>query len=361
MGAGHSRTSNVAPRRTAQNGGAGPSNTAAQPNYQQPQQFAQPQPFGGNPYGFRPSNNGQFYGGFPQQQQYPQYPGYMGGQGAMQQSTQQPPRAVEQTQRTTTIRNHVNVKKNSVALVCSEQDKNKVGLKFTFDANIPCWASVFVVATEEPANSCALTQKLGEPPRRTQHPQGLGQTYQTDAAHFIDLSKISTEELTKAGGNTFPVVIRMECITAKPKEGEPALELSEQAGAPLATHVQSQTTYAKLKEKEEGGFDIQVVKQKIWVDDVSYELQEIFGIENCSTGQPLDDESNGKECVVCLSEPRDTTVLPCRHMCMCSGCARMLRHQSNRCPICRTPVESLLEIKVAAKQSSGAESAAPST
>jgi hypothetical protein len=28
----------------------------------------------------------------------------------------------------------------------------------------------------------------------------------------------------------------------------------------------------------------------------------------------------------------------------------MLRHQSNRCPICRTPVESLLEIKVAAKQ-----------
>jgi hypothetical protein len=27
----------------------------------------------------------------------------------------------------------------------------------------------------------------------------------------------------------------------------------------------------------------------------------------------------------------------------------MLRGQSNRCPICRTPVESLLEIKVASK------------
>ena len=25
---------------------------------------------------------------------------------------------------------------------------------------------------------------------------------------------------------------------------------------------------------------------------------------------------------MCLSEARDTTVLPCRHMCMCSGCAR---------------------------------------
>ncbi len=42
--------------------------------------------------------------------------------------------------------------------------------------------------------------------------------------------------------------------------------------------------------------------------------------------------------------------LPCRHMCMCGACARMLRGQSNRCPICRTPVESLLEIKVATKQ-----------
>lgn len=50
---------------------------------------------------------------------------------------------------------------------------------------------------------------------------------------------------------------------------------------------------------------------------------------------------------MCLSEPRDTTVLPCRHLCMCSGCARLLRGQTNRCPICRTPVEKLLEIKVA--------------
>jgi len=52
-----------------------------------------------------------------------------------------------------------------------------------------------------------------------------------------------------------------------------------------------------------------------------------------------------------MSEPRDTTALPCRHLCMCGACARMLRGQSNRCPICRTPVESLLEIKVAAKDS----------
>lgn len=46
--------------------------------------------------------------------------------------------------------------------------------------------------------------------------------------------------------------------------------------------------------------------------------------------------------------------------CMCSDCAKVLRYQTNRCPICRTPVERLLEIKVPKNDfvdpSSGAES-----
>jgi len=36
--------------------------------------------------------------------------------------------------------------------------------------------------------------------------------------------------------------------------------------------------------------------------------------------------------------------------CMCSGCAKVLRFQTNRCPICRQPVERLLEIKVGSEE-----------
>ena len=44
----------------------------------------------------------------------------------------------------------------------------------------------------------------------------------------------------------------------------------------------------------------------------------------------------GSDCVICLSEPRDTTVLPCRHMCLCSGCAQQLVSTATRkCPVCR--------------------------
>ena len=67
---------------------------------------------------------------------------------------------------------------------------------------------------------------------------------------------------------------------------------------------------------------------------------------------------NTRECVICMSEPRDTTVLPCRHMCMCSECAKVLRLQSNKCPICRTSIESLLQIKISKQNDAGAPSGA---
>lgn len=55
------------------------------------------------------------------------------------------------------------------------------------------------------------------------------------------------------------------------------------------------------------------------------------------SSQPSDDENsdNSNECVVCLSDLRDTLILPCRHLCLCNSCADTLRYQANNCPICR--------------------------
>lgn len=54
-------------------------------------------------------------------------------------------------------------------------------------------------------------------------------------------------------------------------------------------------------------------------------------------GQVAEDEvsDNSAECVVCLSDVRDTLILPCRHLCLCNTCADTLRYQANNCPICR--------------------------
>lgn len=53
--------------------------------------------------------------------------------------------------------------------------------------------------------------------------------------------------------------------------------------------------------------------------------------------QPSDEENsdNSNECVVCLSDLRDTLILPCRHLCLCNSCADTLRYQASNCPICR--------------------------
>ena len=53
--------------------------------------------------------------------------------------------------------------------------------------------------------------------------------------------------------------------------------------------------------------------------------------------QPSDEENsdNSSECVVCLSDLRDTLILPCRHLCLCNSCADTLRYQASNCPICR--------------------------
>lgn len=48
--------------------------------------------------------------------------------------------------------------------------------------------------------------------------------------------------------------------------------------------VQSQTTFACVAKNEEGQHMCKVLKQKIWVEGISYELQEIYGMEHASDG-----------------------------------------------------------------------------
>lgn len=47
--------------------------------------------------------------------------------------------------------------------------------------------------------------------------------------------------------------------------------------------VQSQTTFAVLVKDEEGHWCARVLKQKIWVEGVSYELQEIYGMQTSAS------------------------------------------------------------------------------
>lgn len=58
----------------------------------------------------------------------------------------------------------------------------------------------------------------------------------------------------------------------------------------------------------------------------------------------VEEEPGQSTCVICMLEPRDTALLPCRHLCMCSGCADVVRLRSQACPICRQSIQSLISI-----------------
>jgi len=136
--------------------------------------------------------------------------------------------------------------------------------------------------------------------------QGLGQKFKQPPGTGIDFSIFEESELLNVGDNdVYPVAIKADASSVNPDE-------SKSNETPSSGNTNSQITQAVF-EKEKGEFQVKVVKQILWVNEVRYELQEIYGIGN-SVESDLDGNDPGKECVICLSEPRDTTVLPCRHM-----------------------------------------------
>ncbi|XP_015937977.1 probable E3 ubiquitin-protein ligase LOG2 [Arachis duranensis] len=274
-----------------------------------------------------------------------------------------PPTPYVEHQKAVTIKNDVNIKKETLRIEADEENPGKFLVSFTFDATVSGSITILFFAKE--GEGCILTPMKEDslPPVTVHFQQGLGQKFRQPAGTGIDFLQFEESELLKVGEmDIYPLVVKADAMLGDhdgsnetPKHGsnETRNEGSNETPndgpneTPVTGITNSQITKAVF-EKEKGEFQVKVVKQILWVNGLRYELQEIYGIGN-SVESEVDGNDPGKECVICLSEPRDTTVLPCRHMCMCSGCAKVLRFQTNRCPICRQPVERLLEIKVGAE------------
>ncbi|MQL82317.1 hypothetical protein Taro_014793 [Colocasia esculenta] len=241
-------------------------------------------------------------------------------------------------QKAITIRNDVNLKKETLRLEPDEKNPGHYLVAFTFDATIAGSITVILFAKEGfDCNLTSMKDNLLKPVTIT-FKEGLGQKFRQPSGTGIDFSMFEEAELLKEGEmEVYPLAVKAEASLSG--EHGPVGD-TEKMGS-----LNSQITQAVFDKKENGEYQVRVVKQILWVNGTRYELQEIYGIGNSVDGE-FDGNDPGKECVICLSEPRDTTVLPCRHMCMCSECAKVLGFQTNRCPICRQPIERLLEIKV---------------
>uniref|UniRef100_A0A8C5KIU1 E3 ubiquitin-protein ligase n=1 Tax=Jaculus jaculus TaxID=51337 RepID=A0A8C5KIU1_JACJA len=249
-----------------------------------------------------------------------------------------------------TLRSLVNIRKDTLRLVkCAEEVKSpgeeagiaKVhyNVEFTFDTDARVAITIYYQATEEFQNGIAsyIPKDSSLQSETVRYKRGVCQQFCLPS-HTVDPSQWAEEELGfDLDREVYPLVVH-----AVVDEGD------EYFGH---CHVLLGT----FEKHTDGTFCVKPLKQKQVVNGVSYLLQEIYGIENKYNTQDskvAEDEvsDNSAECVVCLSDVRDTLILPCRHLCLCNTCADTLRYQANNCPICRLPFRALLQIRAMRKK-----------
>jgi len=122
------------------------------------------------------------------------------------------------------------------------------------------------------------------------------------------------------------------------------IEVHARERDPTAKKLPEERTEIRLVPRgpdEKPGYDLEIKRQYVALAEAEYDLRELYG--QAGVDATLGVGSN--ECVICLIEERDTAILPCRHLCLCSGCADVMRLRSQTCPICRQEIKSLLQVE----------------
>ncbi|KAH9611333.1 hypothetical protein KSS87_005571 [Heliosperma pusillum] len=251
-----------------------------------------------------------------------------------------PPPYVEH-QNAKVVKNDVNVHKDTIKLLVDDAFPDRFLVSFVFDAHFDGSITIYYFAKEDKEN-CKFTQtSLAISPVKVPFQKGTAQRFQQPSGTGIDLGFFDLEFLGKpTEDDVFPLVIFAE-VQSSAHERDYNVQESSVEGSQRV-----QVTQAVIEKKNETtGFQVKVIKQILWFDGVRYELRDLYGIGNASS-ESFNDDEPGKECVICMTEPKNTAVIPCRHLCMCSDCAKELRLRSNKCPICRQPITELIEINI---------------
>ncbi|KAF9133104.1 hypothetical protein BGW39_010538 [Mortierella sp. 14UC] len=114
--------------------------------------------------------------------------------------------------------------------------------------------------------------------------------------------------------------------------------------------LESRTTSAVEGAMSQAGDDYEDVTKKS-ENDGGDDIEEMVEDDGDEEEEEEEEEEpnlvllDAPECVICLSDVKDTIVLPCRHFCICSDCGDVLRRRApQRCPICRQVFQALLHI-----------------
>jgi len=135
-----------------------------------------------------------------------------------------------------------------------------------------------------------------------------------------------------------------------PSAREKSVDVETGGSATIPDRAKTEWTFARdiadgaMGSTTANGSGVEVIRQQVYCSSGEpLDVLEVFGSELAADGR------NRQECIVCQCEPRDTAVLPCRHMCLCSGCAEYIRtrvqYRSFKCPICRERISRMMQLE----------------
>ena len=270
----------------------------------------------------------------------------------------------------------------STALHSSSTPPSRLSLSITLDLSVSCRLSLYPCATE--LIDRTLPDQL---PSFTTHPDchshestlppGLNQSL------VLPLSSLYPSHLLQqmvGGGEAvrggvpslftfsssrhyFPLILHIERLSSpvQTEKGEEEVK-EERRDATTVDHLIAYYIMSRPRDRRtpsvplgaappppppsDGVVSIKRLKQKVKVQHKSYEVAEVYGLPPpvSPSGSPPPASSESPECVICLTSRRTHAIFPCRHLCLCLDCAGMLREQTNRCPICRRAVETVIPI-----------------
>lgn len=230
------------------------------------------------------------------------------------------------------------------------------------------------------------TSPAGGAPFRTRFTAGLGQLYRQKD---LDVSSgdwvVRRDSSPRSGSSRSDAVIWPLIICLAPS-GTPATAGARGDGEKVAS---GEVTYATLVPPAQPGdpWRVRAEKQRVLYEGGMYDMETIYGMQSPgvpsaaggggggddsarvtaggaasgdtpttaassgeadanAAGAAVDEvDAPGSECVVCLSDPREVFVLPCRHLCLCADCAPDYKRQANRCPICRKTIVQMVRLR----------------
>jgi hypothetical protein len=177
-----------------------------------------------------------------------------------------PPKNSEPTK---TLKSLVNIRKESVKFVKTDDDMGQMKIEFVFDADVKCAIKIYYFCSEEiTANNISYVARDTTMTSETfLYEKGASQQF-SQPSHTFTPSKYTDDELQyNPEKDIYPIAIH--CFIDDGVDG----------------HIHSHSTICVIDHHQDGEYHLRALKQKIFVDGLCYLLQEIYGIENKNLSQ----------------------------------------------------------------------------